>query len=63
MWHVCAVKLWSTNQRLSAGTIEVQANVCTARFHPESPNHLAFGAAGTSDLPRTIKHDDPFALS
>ncbi|ELR12061.1 COP1, putative [Acanthamoeba castellanii str. Neff] len=39
------VKLWSMNQRLSAGTIEVQANVCSVKFHPESPHYLAFGAA------------------
>jgi E3 ubiquitin-protein ligase RFWD2 len=39
------------NQRLSAGTIEVQANVCSVKFHPESPHYLAFGAAGAQLLP------------
>jgi E3 ubiquitin-protein ligase RFWD2 len=39
------VKLWSTNQRYSIGTIDTKANVCSVRYHPTNGNHLAFGSA------------------
>jgi E3 ubiquitin-protein ligase RFWD2 len=39
------VKLWSTNQRYSVGTIETKANVCSVKFHPTNGNHIAFGSA------------------
>jgi E3 ubiquitin-protein ligase RFWD2 len=39
------VKLWSTTQRYSTGTIDSKANVCSVKFHPSNSNHLVFGSA------------------
>jgi len=39
------VKIWSTNQRNSVGTIESKANICCVKFNPEISHCLAFGSA------------------
>ncbi|CAO3567260.1 unnamed protein product [Mortierella alpina] len=39
------VKIWSTNQKASACTIESKANICCVKFNPESSQHIAFGSA------------------
>ncbi|KAJ3076505.1 coatomer subunit alpha [Quaeritorhiza haematococci] len=39
------VKIWSTNQRNSAITIESKANVCSVRFNPVVNHQIAFGSA------------------
>lgn len=39
------VKIWSTSQRNSVGTIESKANICCVKFNPEVSHCLAFGSA------------------
>eukprot|EP00250_Pteridium_aquilinum_P021219 c25059_g1_i3 orf=1096-4158(-) len=41
----CCVKLWSTNQCASVGTIRTKANICTVQFSPDHSHMLAFGSA------------------
>jgi len=38
-------KLWSSNQEHSTMTIRSKANICCAKFNPESAHHIAFGSA------------------
>ncbi|KAJ3315114.1 coatomer subunit alpha [Boothiomyces sp. JEL0838] len=39
------VKLWSTNQKNSVGTIESKANICSVKYHPCNGEQLIFGSA------------------
>lgn len=39
------VKLWSSTDRFSTGTIESKANVCSVKFHPGNNNQIIFGSA------------------
>mmetsp|Transcript_10351 Transcript_10351/g.16879 ORF Transcript_10351/g.16879 Transcript_10351/m.16879 type:complete len:623 (+) Transcript_10351:74-1942(+) len=39
------VKIWSTNNKNSVGTIVSRANICCVKCNPESSYHIAFGSA------------------
>ncbi|KAJ3324482.1 RING finger and WD repeat domain-containing protein 2 [Boothiomyces sp. JEL0866] len=39
------VKLWSTTQKNSTGTIESKANICSVKYHPCNGEQLVFGSA------------------
>lgn len=41
----CCVKLWSTNQGTSVGTIKTKANICSVQFSLDHSHILAFGSA------------------
>ncbi|KAJ3303722.1 coatomer subunit alpha [Kappamyces sp. JEL0829] len=39
------VKLWTTTQRYSTGTIATKANVCSVKYHPLNSYQIVFGSA------------------
>lgn len=41
----CCVKVWSSNQGTSTGTIKTKANICSVQFSPYHSHILAFGSA------------------
>lgn len=41
----CCVKIWSSNQSTSVGTIRTKANICSVQFSPDHSQILAYGSA------------------
>lgn len=54
----CPVQIWSTNQANSVAEIDIKANVCCAKYNPESMYEIAVGAADHTVLTYDLRKSD-----
>ncbi|KAL0026516.1 hypothetical protein WJX77_004268 [Trebouxia sp. C0004] len=52
------VKIWSTNQANNVAEIDIKANVCCAKYNPESMYEIAVGAADHTVLTYDLRKSD-----
>lgn len=52
------VQIWSTNQANSVAEIDIKANVCCAKYNPESMYEIAVGAADHTVLTYDLRKSD-----
>ncbi len=53
-----SVQIWSTNQANSVAEIDIKANVCCAKYNPESMYEIAVGAADHTVLTYDLRKSD-----
>ena len=52
------VQIWSTNQANAVAEIDIKANVCCAKYNPESMYEIAVGAADHTVLTYDLRKSD-----